>query len=129
MAFGYGVQVVNELAAVRLEELLLALRRFNADREWAQFHGVKNLSMALASEVGELVALLRWKEPARAEREHLDADELARLEDEIGDVMLVLLNLSDRLGVDLVEAAARKLAKNALKYSIDVARASAEPRE
>ena len=107
--------------STRLDALRSALRTFNTERDWSRYHGVKNLSMALASEVGELVALLRWKEPMDAERERLAGVEQERLEDEIGDIMLVLLNLEDRLCVDLVTLGARKLVKNARKYPVRLA--------
>jgi hypothetical protein len=40
---------------VTLNELAAALREFAAARDWEQFHTPKNLAMALAGEIGELV--------------------------------------------------------------------------
>jgi NTP pyrophosphatase (non-canonical NTP hydrolase) len=36
------------------------LRLFAAERDWDQFHTPKNLAMALAGEVGELVEVFQW---------------------------------------------------------------------
>lgn len=118
---------MRDITPSRLEELQAALLRFNIEREWGQFHGVKNLSMALASEVGELVAVLRWLPPDAAERAALDPQTLGKLEDELGDVLLVLLTLGQRLDVDLLDVAERKLRKNAEKYAVESSRGRSNP--
>lgn len=46
--------------ADRLEEVVTRLRAFVAEREWGQSHDPKNLSMAVASKAGELLAEYRW---------------------------------------------------------------------
>jgi hypothetical protein len=53
-----------------LDDLLAELRQFARERDWAQFHDPKNLSMLVASDAGELLHLFRW---VRTE----DADEFA----------------------------------------------------
>jgi NTP pyrophosphatase (non-canonical NTP hydrolase) len=42
--------------------------------------------------------------------------------DEIADVLIYLLQISHRLGIDPLEAALAKVEKNALKYPVDKAR-------
>ncbi|HEX8435855.1 nucleotide pyrophosphohydrolase [Archangium sp.] len=105
-----------------LQRLLEELRRFNAEREWGQFHDPKNLSMLLASEAGELLALLRWVPNAEADQYARQAVPRQRLAEEIGDVGIALLLLCDRLGIDLLEAMRSKLEKNRAKYPVDKAR-------
>ena len=111
----------------RFQALQTAVQRFNEERDWAQYHGVKNLTMALASEVGELLALLRWVPSEGAERGRLDAELLARIEDELGDITLVLLTLALRLDMDLLELGDKKLRRNAEKYPVEASRGRAEP--
>ena len=96
-----------------LEHLRLAAERFADDRDWAQFHTPRNLLLAVASEVGEACDLVRWlgdDDPAIPEDIEQDwADELA-------DILILLIRLADRSGVDLNAAFHAKLAKAAEKY-------------
>lgn len=100
-----------------------ALRHFIAERDWEQFHAPKNLAMALSVEAAELLEHFQWLSEADSER--LPEDVLAEVADEIADVQLYLIGLADRLGVDILEAAARKMEKNAIKYPVASARGKA----
>jgi len=106
-----------------LEGLRARLDAFAIERDWAQFHNPKNLVMALAGEVGELTEHFQWLTPDQSER--LSAETLAEVELEIADVLLFLVRLADRLGVDPVQAARRKLELNAKRYPVDKARGKA----
>lgn len=99
-----------------IAELTERLRTFAAERDWEQFHTPKNLAMALAGEVGELVAEFQWLTPEESARVMADPEAGARVRAEIGDVMIYLTRLADRLGLDLVEAAIDKLAEAATRY-------------
>ena len=102
--------------------LMSELRQFVAERDWAQFHDPKNLTMLLASEAGELVAEYRWITGDAADSHSRDAEARKRIADEIGDVGIALLLLCDRTGIDLGEAIAAKLAKNRERYPADRSR-------
>ncbi|MGZ8231628.1 MAG: nucleotide pyrophosphohydrolase [Burkholderiales bacterium] len=110
-------------AAPSLQDLSAKLAAFAAERDWDQFHNPKNLAMALAGEVGELLEHFQW----------LTFDQAANLtpavRDEVAletaDVLLFLLRLCDKLGIDLAAAAERKLEINALKYPVDQSRGRA----
>jgi dCTP diphosphatase len=106
-----------------LEALRARLDAFAVERDWAQFHNPKNLVMALAGEVGELTEHFQWLTPAESER--LSAETLAEVELEIADVLLFLVRLADRLGIDPVQAAERKLDLNAKRYPVDKSRGKA----
>lgn len=97
-------------------ELAERLREFAAARDWEQFHTPKNLAMALAGEVGELLAEFQWLTPQESERVMSDPEAGARVRAEIGDVMIYLTRLADRLDIDLVEAATTKLTEAAVRY-------------
>ena len=105
-----------------LEALLTDLRRFVAERDWAQFHDPKNLAMLLASEAGELVAEYRWVRGDDADAHSRAPEPRARISDEVADVGIALLLLCDRIGLDLPQAIAEKLAKNAIRYPVDASR-------
>jgi NTP pyrophosphatase (non-canonical NTP hydrolase) len=99
-----------------LDDLQQRLRSFVAERDWEQFHTPKNLAMALAGEVGELLAELQWLTPEQSVAVMSDPDAGGRVRAEIGDVVIYLTRLADVLGVDLVEAAQRKLDDSARRY-------------
>lgn len=101
-----------------IADLQRQLKEFAAERDWEQFHSPKNLVMALVGEAGELTELFQWLTPEESLRVMDDAASADRVRDEIADVLAYLLRLSDVLGVDLEEALAAKIIKNAAKYPI-----------
>ncbi|MGS1109273.1 nucleotide pyrophosphohydrolase [Achromobacter anxifer] len=106
-----------------LEQIRLAVRRFTEEREWQPFHTPKNLAMALAGEAGELVSLFQWL--SEAESRTMAPEKLADVADEIADVQMYLVALADQLGIDIADAVAGKMVKNARKYPADRFRGSA----
>jgi dCTP diphosphatase len=106
-----------------LENLRARLRHFVAERDWDQFHNPKNLVMALSVEAGELVEHFQWL--TLEQSEHLPPDTRAEVELEVADVLLFLLRLCDKLDIDPVQAAAKKLELNAKKYPVEKARGTA----
>ena len=106
-----------------LEHLRDQLRSFAAERDWDQFHSPKNLSAALAVEAAELLEIFQWLTEAQSRQ--LPADTLASVKEEVADVLLYLIRISDKLGIDLVAAAQDKLVLNAKKYPAAAARGTA----
>jgi dCTP diphosphatase len=106
-----------------LESLREELRRFAAEREWDQFHSPKNLAMALAAEAGELLEVFQWL--TEQQSRELEGRAREAVAEEIADVLLYLVRLADRLDVDPVAAARRKLEENARKYPVEKARGNA----
>lgn len=104
--------------ADRLEEVMGRLRAFVAQREWGQFHGPKNLSMALASEAGELLAEYRWVASETADEWSREPENQRRAAMEAADVGISLLLFCDRIGVDLIEAMNAKIAVNEVNYPV-----------
>ena len=105
-----------------LQQLQVELRKFAKDRDWDQFHSPKNLAAALSVEAAELLEHFQWltEEQSKA----LSQDRLDKVGEEIADVLLYLVRLSDKLGIDPMEAAKRKIIRNAEKYPIDRAKGS-----
>ncbi len=103
-----------------LEQLRQQLRDFAAARDWDQFHSPKNLAMALSAESAELLEIFQWltEEQSRA----LSAEATAAASDEIADVLLYLIRIADKLEIDPIAAAHRKLDANERKYPADKAR-------
>ena len=108
------------------EPLLHELRAFVAEREWAQFHDPKNLSMAIASEAGELIALFRWVRNEDADAFASNPGNRERLKAEIADVAISLLLLCDRTRIDLPQAILDKLEVNRRNYPVESTRGRAD---
>lgn len=106
-----------------IEALRNALRAFAAARDWDQFHSPKNLAMALAGEAGELLENFQWLTEEQSRRPSPEL--LAAASEEIADVLLYLVRLSDKLGIDPVAAAHRKMVANARKYPVEKSRGTA----
>ncbi len=103
-----------------LKELMINIRAFAQRRDWDQFHSPKNLAMALSVEVAEVVEHFQWLTPE--ESNSLSADKIERIKEEIGDVMIYLTRLADRLGIDPVQAAEDKMRINEKKYPVEKAK-------
>lgn len=107
-----------------IERLRRDLHRFTADRNWEQFHTPKNLAIALSVEAGELLEHFQWLTADQSEK--LSGNRLMHVRQELADVFLYLLSLSDRLRVDLVAAAFEKIELNAKKYPVELAKGTAK---
>ncbi len=106
-----------------MENLRSSIDAFIRERDWEQFHSPKNLAMALSVEVAEIVEHFQWL--TEEESQILSTEKLAEIREEIGDVMIYLIEFADKLGIDPVEAAQAKLEINKQKYPANVVRGSA----
>lgn len=118
-------------ATTTVGSLKEAVRRFADERAWGPFHSPKNLAMGLAVETGELMEHFLWMECDASRHLVENAEKRQAIGEELADVACYLMNLSDTLGIDLSEAMADKMIKNARKYPVEKYRgkyeASAEP--
>ena len=106
-----------------LDELNARLVRFAQERDWEQFHSPKNLCMALAGEVGELMEHFQWlSEDASRDLSPEKREEVAL---EVADCLIYLIRLAERLGIDPIAAAHRKIAINEERYPAELVRGDA----
>lgn len=108
-----------------LDEITRRLIAFRDARDWRQFHGLKNLIVSAGLEASELLELTQWKTDEEVETLGLDPVFRARLGEECADVLLYLLLVCERAGLDLAEAAAAKIEVNGTKYPVEKARGTA----
>ncbi|KFJ06003.1 nucleotide pyrophosphohydrolase [Bifidobacterium tsurumiense] len=93
------------------------IRQFIADRDWDQFHTPGALARSVSIEAGELLECFQWSdEPRDGNLEHVH--------EEIADVLIYCIMLSNKLGFDLDEIVLDKLHKNAEKYPVSTAKGS-----
>src|SRR5215217_397453 len=106
-----------------MDDLRDAINRFIEDRDWDQFHSPKNLAMALSVEVSEIVEHFQWL--TEEQSRNLPTEKLVEIKEEIGDVLIYLTELADKLGIDPVEAAKEKVEINAKKYPAELVKGKA----
>lgn len=110
---------------VDLDTIKQLLFSFRDERDWQQFHTLKDLIISLNLEAAELLELTQWKTDAQLTQLTSDSGFQEQLRDECADVLLYLLLVADAGGIDLLQAAREKIAKNALRYPVEQARGSA----
>lgn len=99
-----------------MNDIINRLIKFREYRNWRKYHTLKNLSMALSVEVAELMELFQWEIP-----EEINYYENEKLNDEIADCFIYLLNICDRIGLDedgIKDIINAKIDKNEIKYPI-----------
>lgn len=106
------------------DETRKRLERFRDERDWRQFHTLKDLAAAIAVEAAELQELFLWHS-VQDEQELLERAREA-IEDELSDVMIQSVNFASAAGIDLQAAIERKIAKNEQRYPADAVRGSPE---
>ena len=116
---------MTEVDRPSLAELTDRLIAFRDARDWRQFHALKDLIVSLNLEAGELLELTQWKSEDQFEVDARDGTTHQRLEEECADVLLYLLLIAERAGIDLQVAAARKIAINDEKYPVASSRGRA----
>jgi NTP pyrophosphatase (non-canonical NTP hydrolase) len=113
-----------------LDELTRLVAAFRDARDWSQFHSLRNLIVSLNLEAGELLELTQWKTDAEIDALPADLHGREALEDECADVLLYLLLIADRAGIDL-EAATRPSSprtRPSIRWSVSAARAASTTR-
>ncbi len=97
----------------RLEKLSDRISRFNKDRDWDQFHTPSNLAKSIAIEAGELLECFQWNDTEFNRSDVLE---------ELADVTNYCIQMSQVLGVDLIDIVNAKMDKTEKKYPVDKAK-------
>jgi dCTP diphosphatase len=105
-----------------LQDLRAKINAFVTERDWAQFHTPKNLAMAMIVEAAELVEQFQWDTPQ--ESQNLTPEKREAVSHELADTFVYLLRLAEVLEIDLIDAANKKIALNALKYPAEKVKGS-----
>lgn len=95
-----------------------ALIRFRDEREWEQFHNPKDLSVALAAEVGELLELFLWKNADEANPD--------KIKEELADIFSFAFLLANKYKFDVKQIVLEKIVANNAKYPVEKAKGSAK---
>ena len=109
-------------ATTTVDELKNRVLAFARVREWEQFHAPKNLSMALATEAGELMEHFLWASPEQSRQIVADPVKRAKIAEELADVVIYALEFANITGLDVAAAIEAKMAANAQKYPVEKAK-------
>lgn len=103
-----------------IKELKDAIRNFVSERDWDKYHHPKELAISIAIEVAELLEIFQWDEKKDIQAIKEDKETIYRITEEVADVMMYILSLSNKLDIDLSESILEKLKKNRIKYDKNV---------
>lgn len=117
--------IERDSATNDLDNLQSEVNLFAFERDWDQFHSVKNLFTALVGEVGELAELIQWKSDKEIESYVKTPEGAERMSEELADVFIYLLRLAEKSGLDLAQITYKKLSINEAKYPISFSRGNA----
>ncbi|MBT5025859.1 MAG: nucleotide pyrophosphohydrolase [Euryarchaeota archaeon] len=98
---------------------------FTKERDWEQFHSVKNLMASVAIEASELNETIQWSNPT-AEEVLSNHKLTVKICDELADVMVYCLRLCSVLDVDPIQIVHTKIEKNRAKYPIEKAKGNSK---
>ena len=101
-------------------KIKLLLREFAKERDWDQFHSLKNLVCALSVEASELLEIFQWTDSTDEKINDVALKE--KISDEVADIMLYLIRFADKADINLEEACLKKIQKNSKKYPVDLAK-------
>jgi len=99
-----------------LKDLQHSIIQFRNERNWQQFHKLKDLLLGLNIEAGELNELFLWKDD-----KEIESVDKVKTADELADIFIFLTYISEHFNIDLGEAIEKKIEKNAKKYPVDKA--------
>ena len=117
--------IERDMTSDDFSDLRAEVNLFAHEREWDQFHSVKNLFLALVGEMGEVAELIQWKSDVEIEEYLKTSNGNARMSEELADVFIYLMRLAEKTGVDLTQVTYRKLSINEEKYPISSSRGNA----
>ncbi|MGG1629136.1 nucleotide pyrophosphohydrolase [Rossellomorea sp. NRS-1567] len=94
-----------------MKQLYEKIIEFRDERNWDANHNEKDLAISISLEANELLENFQWK----TSREAVEATN-QNIKEEMADVLIYLVQLADKMDIDLEEEVYKKLEKNALKY-------------
>ncbi|WP_052127119.1 nucleotide pyrophosphohydrolase [Pontibacillus litoralis] len=87
--------------------------RFRDERNWKQYHEEKDLALSISLEANELLENFQWRSSEEAV-----AESKQNIKEEMADVLIYLIQMADKMDMDLEKEVLAKLAKNREKYPV-----------
>ena len=102
-----------------VQELKEIVRKFCEERDWDQFHGAKELAVALIIESAELLERFRFKSEKEIEELFENQEKREKISEEMADVLYFLLRLAQKYNIDLTTELKKKMASNEKRYPVE----------
>ena len=99
-----------------ISDMREAVDAFVDARDWHPFHNAKDLAVSIAIEAAELLEAFQWQDAAEVAETSADPDAREQVRQELADVLIYCLSLSNALGIDISDAIRDKLVIAARKY-------------
>ena len=106
-----------------INDLKSSVKKFNAERDWDQFHNAKDLAIAISTEAAEVLEHFIYKSSDEVEAV-FRGSKRTEVEDEVADVFWAVLMLCEKYDIDLSDALRKKMEKTAKNYPIEKAKGS-----
>ncbi|MCM3705967.1 MULTISPECIES: nucleotide pyrophosphohydrolase [Cytobacillus] len=97
-----------------MKKMIEKITQFRDERGWQPYHNEKDLAISISLEANELLENFQWK----GSEEALESS-AENIKEEMADVLIYLLQLADKMDIDLEEEVFKKMEKNAIKYPIN----------
>ncbi|MCQ6280856.1 nucleotide pyrophosphohydrolase [Bacillus sp. EB600] len=97
-----------------MKEIIQKVLAFRDERGWKKYHKEKDLAISISLEANELLENFQWK----SSEEAVAASE-ENIKEEIADILIYLIQLADKMDINLEEEVSKKLVKNAVKYPVN----------
>ena len=107
----------NYIYMTEIKDLTAKIKKFRDQRDWKQFHTLKNIAEAMVIEAAEVLELFQWK--SEEEVKKYAEEHKKEIGDELSDVLVNILELADELGIDIVKACEEKMRDTSKKYPAD----------
>ena len=106
----------------RVAQLLADILKFRSDRDWEKFHTPRNLAISISLEAAELIENFQWQ----VGEDSITSEVRENASKEMADIFIYLLSMSHDLGIDLIEAATKKLDESQARYPIEKSKGSSK---
>ena len=101
-----------------IRELTEKITAFRNARDWQQFHNPKDMAISISLEAAELLEVFQW---SGADTEADTDKKIAKIKEELADVLIYALLMGNDLGFDISEIVNNKLEENNRKYPVEKA--------
>jgi NTP pyrophosphatase (non-canonical NTP hydrolase) len=96
-----------------MQEIQKKILDFRDERDWKKYHNEKDLAISISLEANELLENFQWRNSDEA-----IAKSKQNIKEEMADILIYLVQLADKMGINIEEEVINKLVKNAIKYPV-----------
>ena len=92
---------------------------FIEERDWTKYHNPKDIAISISIEASELLELFQWTKEQDVKEITSNPQKRQKIADELADIIIYCLSLSNAIDIDVSQAISEKIDKNSAKYPVD----------